>query len=319
MVWKVCGMRFLLWFWALMATPLAAQDFRFFTLAGGDVGGNYFATARAICAEVNRAEAGRMRCSPEATPGSVYNLDGLAAGEIDFAIVQSDWLLAARDGTGAFEARGPMEDLRGVLALYQEQVTLLAAPDADITALDDLKGARVDIGPPASGRRATAERLLGILNLAPTMFGQLSELTTGPAIDELCAGRLDAIILVTGHPDLAVARAISTCNARLVPFADPALAETIADTGLYAMSEIAAGAYGASSPAVPTYGVTATLVTRNLEPSTPDMRVIALVNASRAAASVLARRVPVLAGLQSNAAWDDTLGIAAHLDIPEVN
>jgi uncharacterized protein len=312
-------MRRLLFGLMLVASPLAAQDSGFFTLAGGDVGGNYFATARAICAEVNRAEAGRMRCSPEATPGSVYNLDGLAAGEIDFAIVQSDWLLAARDGTGVFADRGPMADLRGVLALYQEQVTLLTAADAAITGPADLKGARVDIGPPASGRRATAERLLGIVDMTPAMFGQLSELTTGPAIDELCAGRLDAIVLVTGHPDLAVARAIGNCNARLVPFVDAAYAETIANTGLYAMSEIPAAAYGAGSPAVPTYAVTATLVTRNLEPSTPDPRVVAIVSAARAATAALARRVPVLAGLKADAAWDDTLGIAAHLDIPEVN
>jgi uncharacterized protein len=312
-------MRALLFALSVLSGPVAAQDAQFFTLAGGDVGGNYFATARAICAEVNRTNAGVLRCSPEATPGSVYNLDGLAVGEIDFAIVQSDWLLAARDGTGAFEMRGPMADLRGVLALYQEQVTLLAAPDTAITGPADLRGARVDIGPPASGRRATAERLLGIIDITPASFGQLSELTTSAAIDELCAGRLDAIMLVTGHPDLAVARAIGNCDARLVPFFEDDFAETIAETGLYAMSDIPAGAYGAGSPAIPTYAVTATLVTRNLEPSTPDPRVIAIVTATRAAAVTLGRRVPVLAGLRASAAWDDTLGIAAHLDIPGLN
>jgi uncharacterized protein len=300
----------------MLCQPAAAQDATFFTLAGGDVGGNYFATARAICTEVNRAAKGMMRCSPEATPGSVYNLDALASGEIDFAIVQSDWLLAARDGTGVFAGVGPMDDLRGVLALYQEQVTLLTRVGANIRGPADLAGARVDIGPPASGRRATAERLLGIVEITPAMFGQLSELTSSAAIDELCLGHLDAIILVTGHPDLAVARAIGSCNARLVPFADSAHAAAIDAAGLYTSSVIPAGTYGADTPAIATFAVTATLVTRNTAPDTPDIRVVAIVEAVRGAARALSRRVPVLAGLDARATWDDALGIAAHLDIP---
>jgi uncharacterized protein len=300
----------------LLSCPAAAQDMTFFTLAGGDVGGNYFATARAICAEVNRTAKGQMRCSPEATPGSVYNLDGLASGEIDFAIVQSDWLLAARDGAGVFANIGPMADLRGVMALYQEQVTLLVAADAGVAGPADLPGKRVDIGPPASGKRATAERLLGIIDITPAMFGQVSELTNAVAIDELCAGRLDAVIMVTGHPDLSVARAIGTCGARLVAFTDADHADAIAAAGLYTPSTIAAGIYGAESAAVPTFAVTATLVTRNTMPDTPDLRVVAIVTAVRGAAATLSRRVPVLAGLDAKAAWDDRLGIAAHLDIP---
>ncbi|MGL5009663.1 MAG: TAXI family TRAP transporter solute-binding subunit, partial [Paracoccaceae bacterium] len=211
----------------IAASPAIGQDQDFFTLAGGDVNGNYFATARAICSVVNAAELGRMRCSPEATPGSVYNLDALARSEVDFAIVQSDWLVAAHDGTGAFASIGPMDDLRGVLALYDEQITLLAARGSTLAGPMDLIGKRVDLGSPASGRRATATRLLDLMDIAPTRFGTLSELPTAAAIDGLCAGRIDAVILVTGHPDLSVARAIGECGARLVPFIDDRTADAI--------------------------------------------------------------------------------------------
>jgi uncharacterized protein len=311
-------------FLTLMAFMLAAgrsvfaQDQSFFTLAGGDVGGNYFATARAICAEVNHSLKGEMRCSPEATPGSVYNLAGLATGQIDFAIVQSDWLSAARDGLGAFEGNGPMGDLRGVMPLYQEQFTLIAAKDAPISGVLGLTGMRVDLGPPASGRRASAENLFGQIGMKTDAFRQLSELGVSAAVDELCAGRLDAIVLVTGHPDFFVRRALGECGAKLVPLENSQYEKQIEAAGLYAKSAIMAGTYGATVPAISTYSVTATLVTRRPVDAQVDRRVVAIVNSVRDAQASLSRRVAVLAGLNANVKWSDSLGVTAHPDIPSV-
>jgi uncharacterized protein len=299
-----------------LSHPSAAKDQSFFTLAGGDVGGNYFATARAICAEVNHAMKGEMRCSPEATPGSVYNLAGLASGQIDFAIVQSDWLSAARDGKGAFALNGPMGDLRGVMPLYQEQFTLIAAKDAPILGVTGLVGARVDLGPPASGRRASSESLFEQIGFKTSLFSQLSELGVSAAVDELCAGRLDAIVLVTGHPDFFVRRAIGECGAKLIPFENAEHAKQIEAAGLYAKSVIPAGTYGDAVPAIPTYSVTATLVTRRPADAAPDHRVQAVVNAIRSAQNSLSRKVAVLANMNANAKWSDSLGVTAHPDIP---
>jgi uncharacterized protein len=296
----------------------SAQETTFFTLAGGDVGGNYFATARAICAEVNNATKGQMRCSPEATPGSVYNLAGLASGQIDFAIVQSDWLSAAREGVGAFALNGPMRDLRGVMPLYKEQFTLLAAKDSPIAGPAGLAKARVDLGPPSSGRRASSERLLTQMGIEPAMFGQLSELGISAAIDELCAGRLDAVVLVTGHPDFFVRRAIGECEAKLVPFQSAAHAAKIEAAGLYKPSAIPSGAYGAEVSAALTYEVTATLVTRRPPDAEPDRRVEAIVSAVRAAQTALSRRVAVLSNLTAKTEWDDNFGVTAHPDIPAI-
>jgi uncharacterized protein len=303
----------------VLGRPAAAQDQSFFTLAGGDVGGNYFATARAICAEVNRAMKGEMRCSPEATAGSVYNLAGLGSGQIDFAIVQSDWLLAAREGKGVFAARGAIADLRGVLPLYQEQITILAGKDTAIQSPAGLTGARVDLGSAASGRRATAENILKQINIEPAMFSQLSELSISASIDELCAGRIDAIILVTGHPDFSVRRALGECGARLVPFVNVEHAEQIEAAGLYTRADIPAGTYGPGTPAIPTFAVTATIVTRLSTEERPDKRVLAMVSAVRAAQGSLRRRLPVLANFNADSAWNGKLGVDVHPDVLGTN
>jgi len=107
----------------LLAGPLAAQDLRLFSVGAGDVEGGYYSAARAICDAVNRAERGRLRCSPEPTSGSLYNLAALADGQLDFALVQSDWHKHAIEGGSIFATRGAMANLRSVMSLYPSRST----------------------------------------------------------------------------------------------------------------------------------------------------------------------------------------------------
>ena len=72
-----------------------------------------------------------------------------------------------------------MPELRNVMALFPEAITVLARPGAGIATLADLAGKRVDLGHPASGRRATAMRLIDALGLGPTDFAAQLELPTG--------------------------------------------------------------------------------------------------------------------------------------------
>ena len=204
-----------------VAAPAAAQDLRLFTVGSGEVGGGYFEATNAICDALNRARRGDLRCSPEATPGSLYNLSALRDRQVDFALVQSDWQRSAYEGTDSFAGTEPMTDLRSVMSLYPEAVTLLASAESGIAKLTDVPGKRIDVGHPASGRHATVMRLIGALGLGRADFAALLELQAGGAVDELCAGRIDATVLIVGHPNATVARAIETCGAVLIPFRGP--------------------------------------------------------------------------------------------------
>ncbi len=196
-----------------------AQQTSLFTLGSGSVSGGYYEAARAICNAFNRHATADTRCSPEPTAGSLYNLVMLRDGQLDFAFAQSDWQGAAVNGTGPFAKAGAMTDLRSVMSLYPEMITVLARRDAGIETFGDLIGKRVDIGQPGSGRNASLARILDMLELGPADFGELSELPAESAISELCAGRIDATILIVGHPNATVGRALGTCDVDLVPFA----------------------------------------------------------------------------------------------------
>jgi hypothetical protein len=293
-------------------TP-ASDGSRFFTLAGGAIGGNYFEIARVLCREVNRVAVPGMRCSPEATPGSVYNLDGMRSGELDLAIVQSDWLEAAGNGTGRFAAFGPFDTLRGVSELYREAITVVAGSGSDMADAGDLDGRRIDIGPPASGRRATMERIFTALRFDRARLALVSELPAAAALDELCAGRLDAVILVVGHPDATVARAVEECGARLLPLAGTTQGEAIAALGDYLPETIAAGTYPSLDAPVATYGVTATLVSLA---TVPDEIVGTVVRVLSTRQEPLVRGAPVLDQRGTAPLWSGLGGVEGHSALP---
>ena len=242
--------------------PASAGAMDFFTIGAGPVGGGYYNASRAICDIVHATMPGELRCSPDPTPGSVYNALALTEGQLDFAIVQSDTHDAAVNGTGPFAATGPNADLRSVLSLYSEPLTLVARREANVEGFADLSGKRVNLGPRNSGTRATSLRYMESLGVGEDLFAEVRNLPTAAAIDQLCAGDLDAVLLVVGHPNATVARALGECDAVLVPITGPAVEKLVEESPDYALSSIPGGTYPGQSSWVRTFSVTATLMTR---------------------------------------------------------
>ena len=278
----------------ISSSPGGAETLRMFTIGAGDVSGGYYASAQAICEVVNRAERGRLRCSPDPTQGSIYNLNALRKGQIDFAIVQSDWHRAALEGTSIYAQDGRFEDLRSVLSLYEEPITILARRGAGINRLADLVGKRIEIGHPASGRRATIERLFSAMAFTSEKFAKVIELSSSGALDELCAGALDATILVVGHPNARIGRVLATCDADLIPVAGSKLASALEGQRDYSQAVIPKSYYPELSADVATYAVTATLVTRTTMDADIVQSLVRHVLDQRAG---LAQRAPVLKDL----------------------
>jgi uncharacterized protein len=246
---------------AAAPVPAPARAMTFFSVGSGDVDGNYYRVASAICALVNRDMKGQMRCSPESTAGSIYNLGALRSGEVEIAIVQSDWQKHAVEGTSVFAASGPVSGLVGVMSLYDEAFTLLARRDAGIRSFRDLAGKRVDIGNPSSGRQATMRVVMDLYGMQVEDFSALSELQTGPALAELCAGQVDATVLITGHPSASVQKTLETCDVELVGLTGPEIDGFVAARDEYNAAVIGAGTYPGLAADVPTFAVTATVVT----------------------------------------------------------
>jgi TRAP transporter TAXI family solute receptor len=242
--------------------PMAqAEGVRLFSFGTAGINGNYYRLGLELCALINREASGELRCSPEPTAGSQYNLVAMGRGELEFALVQSDWQRRAYEGTGAFADRGPMTELRSVASLYAEAVTLVARVDSGIDTVDDLPGKVVDIGGASTARRATNEAALAGLGFSLSEFERVAEFSGQAVVSAICDGRVDATMIVIGHPNATMGDALARCNLKLVPIDGPRARDFLRESADFEAFRIGGGLYAAHPEPVATVSVFATLVT----------------------------------------------------------
>jgi len=245
---------------ALSATAAPAQQ-QFVSIGTGGVTGVYYPTGGAICRLVNkgRKEHG-IRCSAESTGGSIYNINTLRAGELEFGVAQSDWQYHAYHGTSKFKDQGAFKKLRAVFSVHPEPVTIIARDDAGINNITDLKGKRVNIGNVGSGTRGTwevIEKAMGWKRSDLRLASELKSAETGQAV---CDNKIDAYFWLVGHPSALTQESLATCATHLVNATGPAIAKLVADNSYYRVATIPAGMYNNKSD-ITTFGVGATFVT----------------------------------------------------------
>ncbi|MGQ9370118.1 TAXI family TRAP transporter solute-binding subunit [Azospirillum sp. A39] len=261
---------------ATLAAPEALAQQKFVTIGTGGVTGVYYPAGGAICRLMNkdRKEHG-IRCSAESTGGSIYNLNAIQQGELDFGVVQSDWQYHAYKGTSQFEGKGN-DKLRAVFSLHPEPFTVVARADSNIKDFKDLKGKRVNVGNPGSGQRGTMEVLMNAMGWTMNDFALASELKSAEQSQALCDNKVDAIVFTVGHPNGSIQEATTACESNLVNVNNDAVKTLVEDNPYYSQAEIPGGMYRGNDGPTDTFGVRATLVT---SADTPDDAVYALTKA----------------------------------------
>ncbi|WP_020676974.1 TAXI family TRAP transporter solute-binding subunit [Geopsychrobacter electrodiphilus] len=240
----------------------AAQ--RYVTIGTGGVTGVYYPTGGAIAKMVNqKRKEYNLRATVESTGGSVFNVNAVMTGDLEFGIVQSDRQYQAYHGTADWEGK-PQTKLRAVFSIHPELVTIVAAADKNIKTVADLKGKVVNIGNPGSGQRGNAIDLFEAAGIDYNKDLQAEGLKAAESAGMLQDGRIDAFFYTVGHPNGSVKEAVA--GARKVNFvAVPAdiTDKLVKKFPYYAKGDIPVEMYPgvANTTDVPTFGVKATLVT----------------------------------------------------------
>jgi uncharacterized protein len=247
------------------ATPAAAQQ-RFVTIGTGGVTGVYYAVGGAVCRLMNkdRAKTG-IRCSVESTGGSVFNVNAIKAGELDFGMTQSDVQFNAVKGLQQFKDAA-MTDLRAVYAVHAEPFTVLARKEANIAKFEDFKGKRFNVGNPGSGTRASMEQLLEEMKWSLKDFALAAELKADEQGPALCDNKIDGFYYGVGHPSAAIQDPTTSCGAKLVSLTGPAVDALLKKYPYYSTATIPGGMYANNPNPTTTYGVAATLVVSAKQP-----------------------------------------------------
>ncbi|BAT58846.1 NMT1/THI5 like protein [Variibacter gotjawalensis] len=245
---------------ALSIGPASAQQ-KFVTIGTGGVTGVYYAVGGAICRLVNKDRAKHgIRCSVESTGGSAFNVNTIKAGDLDFGMTQSDVQFNAIKGEGQYKDNA-YGDLRAVYSVHPEPFTVLSRKEANIAKFEDFKGKRFNVGNPGSGTRASMDQLLAEMGWKMTDFSLASELKADEHGPALCDNKIDGFYYGVGHPSANIQDPTTTCGAKLVSLAGPAIETLLKKYPYYAKATIPGGMYSANPQPTETYGVLATLVT----------------------------------------------------------
>jgi TRAP transporter TAXI family solute receptor len=248
----------------LQSTAQAAKTV-FVTIGTGGITGVYYPTGGAIAKIVNlkKKEYG-IRATVESTGGSVFNVNAVMARDLEFGIVQSDRQYQAWHGLAEWKDKGKQKDLRAVFTIHPEAITLVAADDAGIKSIQDLKGKRVNIGNPGSGQRQNSIDALTAAGIDWEKGIQAESVVADEAPGLLQDGRIDAYFYTVGHPSGNIKEATAgRRKVRIVDVVGPGLDKLIAEKPYYAKAIIEMSNYpGAlNKEDVHTFGVKATFVT----------------------------------------------------------
>jgi len=244
------------------ATPAKAET-KFVTIGTGGITGVYYPTGGAIARIVNnKRDVYGIRATVEATGGSVFNVNAVMSGDLDFGVVQSDRQYEAVNGLAEWKEMGPQKDLRAVFAIHPESITLVAADDANINTLQDLKGKQVNIGNPGSGQRQNSIDALTNAGINPEKDLTAHGVKAAEAPGLLQDGRIDAFFYTVGHPSGAIQEA--TAGRRKVHFVPiTGVDKLLEEHPYYAKATIPVQLYpnATNKEDVETFGVKATFVT----------------------------------------------------------
>lgn len=248
---------------AALVTALSIPAFsaEFITIGTGGVTGTYYPTGGAICRLVNKyKKETKIRCSVESTGGSVYNINTIKNGELDFGIAQSDVVYQSHTGTKKFEGK-KIEKVRSVMAIYPELFTLVSRKDANIAGIMDIKGKRINLGNPGSGNESTALAMFDALNIKKSDLAFAGALKAAEMPDALRDNKIDGYFYMVGHPTANIKDASNSVDVRITPITGAKIDKFVKDNPYFAQADVPGGLYKGNENGTPTFGVKAVLVT----------------------------------------------------------
>jgi len=249
---------------ALLLACCGGDRATFVTIGTGGVTGLYYPTGGAIARMVNQQrDRYGIKMTVESTAGSVFNVNAVLSGDLEFGVAQSDRQYQAYHGLAEWAGQGPQKDLRSVLSIHPESITLIAARDSGIKAIADLRGKRVNLGNPGSGQLQNSRDVLRAAGLTEDdLAAEYVKAVEAPAL--LNDGRIDAFFYTVGHPNGNIKEATAgRIKVFIIPIRGEGVEAMVRELSYYTPSTIPVSFYpqAVNTEDIPTVGVKATLVT----------------------------------------------------------
>jgi len=235
----------------------------FVTIGTGGVTGVYYPTGGAISRMVNKkSKEYGIKATVESTAGSVYNINAVLSGDLEFGVAQSDRQYQAYNGLAEWAQKGPQKELRAVFSIHPESITLIASAASGIQSIKDLVGKRVNIGNPGSGQLQNSKDVLVAsgVKLEDIKAEQVKAVEAPSLLQD---EKIDAFFYTVGHPNGNIKEATSgRIKVNIIPITGPGIDKLLNEHSYYAKAAIPAKFYpnAAKQQYIYSVGVKATFV-----------------------------------------------------------
>lgn len=225
-------------------------------IATGGTAGTYYPIGNAISEIINKNVQG-VNASAQSTGASVANINMLAEGQVEMAIVQNDIAYYAVNGQNTFDKK--IENLRGIASLYPETFQFVTTVDSGIMTVEDMKGKRVAVGVKGSGVEANVRQILQAYGMS---YNDIDEqfLSFAEGATALKDGTVDVACVTAGYPTPSVQDVAAQQKIRLIPLDEQKITTLTIDYPFYTRTVIPAGIYQGFEQEIPTVSVMAILV-----------------------------------------------------------
>ena len=212
----------------------------------------------------------------EPTPGSVANVNYLRKKQIELALIQSDVVWMAYQGTVIFNGN-PFKDIRVLASLYSEKVQIVVRADSGINSLEDLKGKKISVGEIESGSAAGAIQILEAAGLKNQEDYNLVYERFTKATELLLDGYIDAVYYVGGVPADGLVRLAEKIPIKLLEIPESVINTLTTSFPYYSRESIDTNSYLGHKRSIKTLGFKALLVGTTRLPSEEVINILTVI------------------------------------------
>lgn len=204
-----------------------------------------------------------VHCKVVPGSGDIHNLTNLVEGSLDLALVDSRTLYDAMNKTGNFQFLDiDYKSLNVLVPLYDVTISLIVGHNSGIKKLDDLKGKRINTGPPLSPQNLLFKMISTAKRWSKNDFLLVTELSDSQSQDTMafCHGNLDAMIHIGIHPDSSLHQLFKLCKADMADMDDIDIERLVSSYPYFSKVIIPSGTYLGQKTDINTLGTQTLLV-----------------------------------------------------------
>lgn len=228
-------------------------------LATGPEGGAFRPVGTSLCDWVNRFRSETsIRCVPQGTAGSIFNLQAVEQGSVQLGLAQED--LLDQHFHRSEEPRGSR--LRVVAALHTSPIAVLVRPSAGGDPWQAIRRLRVNVGNRGSGQHTISLAILDGLKVPLSSIQQVTYAPTHQFESLFCGNQVDMVLEAVAHPSPLFERLLS-CGGEMIDLPQDVMDHMRRVNPFLAPMEIPAGTYPNQERGIRTLGMRNILFTNS--------------------------------------------------------